>query len=83
MMDPRRPSKDIEAKRRRNSDNRRGDKRDFSRKEPTKQINNDKNKKMDISTIVVKISIRDPAKNKTIIRTHVPAVIIQFPRQHF
>ncbi|KAG4094851.1 hypothetical protein H8356DRAFT_997862, partial [Neocallimastix lanati (nom. inval.)] len=45
MMDPRRPSKDIEAKRRRNSDNRRGDKRDFSRKEPTKQNNYDKNKK--------------------------------------
>ncbi|ORY21669.1 hypothetical protein LY90DRAFT_515973 [Neocallimastix californiae] len=45
MMDPRRPSKDIEAKRRRNSDNRRGDKRDFSRKEHTKQNNYDKNKK--------------------------------------
>ena len=45
MMDPRRPSKDIEAKRRRNGDNRRGDKRDFSRKEPTKQNNYDKNKK--------------------------------------
>ncbi|KAG4107442.1 hypothetical protein H8356DRAFT_886662, partial [Neocallimastix lanati (nom. inval.)] len=45
MMDPRRPSKDIEAKRRRNSENRRGDKRDFSRKEPTKQNNYDKNKK--------------------------------------
>ncbi|KAG4083623.1 hypothetical protein H8356DRAFT_1064736 [Neocallimastix lanati (nom. inval.)] len=45
MMDPRRPSKDIEAKRRRNSDNRRGDKRDFSRKEPTKQNNYDRNKK--------------------------------------
>ncbi|ORY12056.1 hypothetical protein LY90DRAFT_637107 [Neocallimastix californiae] len=29
MMDPRRPSKDIEAKRRRNSDNRRGDKRAY------------------------------------------------------
>ncbi|KAG4094404.1 hypothetical protein H8356DRAFT_998497, partial [Neocallimastix lanati (nom. inval.)] len=45
MMDPRRPSKDIEAKRRRNSENRRGDKRDFSRKEPTKQNNYDRNKK--------------------------------------
>jgi len=45
MIDPRRPSKDIEAKRRRNSDNHRGDKRDYSRKEPTKQNNYDKNKK--------------------------------------
>jgi len=44
IMDPRRPSKDIEAKRRRNSDNRRGDKRDYSRKEPTKQNNYDKKK---------------------------------------
>jgi len=32
MMDPPRPSKDIEAKRRRNSDNQQGDKRDFNRK---------------------------------------------------
>jgi len=45
MMDPRRPSKDIEAKRRSNSSNRRGDKRDFSRKEPTKQNTYEKNKK--------------------------------------
>ncbi|KAG4097740.1 hypothetical protein H8356DRAFT_940515 [Neocallimastix lanati (nom. inval.)] len=44
MMDPRRPSKDIETKRRRNSDNRLGDKRDYSRKEPTKQNNYDKKK---------------------------------------
>ncbi|KAG4086279.1 hypothetical protein H8356DRAFT_1297993 [Neocallimastix lanati (nom. inval.)] len=44
-MDPRRPSKDIEAKRRRNIDNRRGDKRDFRRKEPTKQNNYRRNKK--------------------------------------
>ena len=45
MMDPRRPSKDIEAKRRRNSDNRPGDKGDFSRREPIKQTNYDRNKK--------------------------------------
>jgi len=45
MMDPRRPSKDIEAKRRRNNDNRRGDKSDFSMKELTKQNTYDKNKK--------------------------------------
>ena len=44
-MDPRRPTKDIEAKRRKNSDYRRGDKRDFSRREPTKQTNYDRNKK--------------------------------------
>jgi len=37
MTDPRRPSKDIEAKKRRNSNDRRGDKRDFSRREPNKQ----------------------------------------------
>jgi len=40
MMDPRRPSKDIEAKRRRNREYRRGDKRDFLIEE-----NYDKNKK--------------------------------------
>jgi len=45
MMDSRRPSKDIEAKRRRNSDNHQGDKRDFSRREFTKQNTYDKNKK--------------------------------------
>ncbi|KAG4101188.1 hypothetical protein H8356DRAFT_1074618 [Neocallimastix lanati (nom. inval.)] len=44
MMDPQRPSKYIEAKRMRNSDNRRGDKRDYSRKEPIKQNNYDKKK---------------------------------------
>jgi len=44
MMDPRRPSKDIEAKRRRNSYNSLGDKRDFSRRETTKQNTYDKNK---------------------------------------
>jgi len=43
MMDPRRPSKDIVAKIRRNSDNRQGDKRDFSKRGPTKQNNYDKN----------------------------------------
>jgi len=45
MMDPRRTSKDIEAKRRRNSGNRRGDKKDFGRRESTKQSNYDKNKR--------------------------------------
>jgi len=45
IMDPRRPSMNIEAKRRRNSDNRRDDKRDFSRREPTKKYNYDKNRK--------------------------------------
>ena len=45
MMDSRRPSKDIEAKKRRNSDNHQGDKRDFSRREFTKQNTYDKNKK--------------------------------------
>ncbi|ORY35290.1 hypothetical protein LY90DRAFT_511715 [Neocallimastix californiae] len=43
MMDPRRPSKDIEAKRRRNRDNRRGNIRDFIRRESTKQNNYDNN----------------------------------------
>ena len=45
IMDPRRPSMNIEAKRRRNSDNRRDNKRDFSRREPTKKYNYDKNRK--------------------------------------
>jgi len=84
MMDPRRPSKDIEAKRRRNSDNCLGDKRDFSRKEPTKQNTYDKNKKDGYTaTIVVKILVRDQARSKTTLRIHVPVVIIRFPRQHF
>ncbi|KAG4102924.1 hypothetical protein H8356DRAFT_1377622 [Neocallimastix lanati (nom. inval.)] len=43
MMDPRRPSKDIEAKRRRNRDNCRGNIRDFIRRESTKQNNYDNN----------------------------------------
>jgi len=45
MMDPRRPSKDIEAKRRRNNNNRQGDKRNFRRRESTKPSNYDKNKR--------------------------------------
>jgi len=47
MMDSRRPSKDIEAKRRSNSDNSRGDKRDFSRKGSNIQNTYDKTKKDD------------------------------------
>jgi len=40
-------------------------------------------RKMIITTIVVRISVRDKARSKTITRTQVPVVIIQFLRQHF
>jgi len=56
-MDSRTRSNDIETKRRRNRDNRRSNKRKLNMKEPTQQNTYNKNKKMVITTIVVKISV--------------------------
>jgi len=57
IMDSRTRSNDIETKRRRNRDNRRSNKRKLNMKEPTQQNTYNKNKKMVITTIVVKISV--------------------------
>jgi len=43
-MNPRRPFKDIEKKRRRNNEYRRGDTKDFSRKESNRHLYNDQDK---------------------------------------